>query len=198
MEPSARKLSKISHVGDTLSKRNSMSASASSRIRSNLLHKLGIERELADAPRQPQNHRRLLGDVTPFHEPLKREGKNETIRYGPWSMFFDPLAAKPKSLDSLSETNPKRRLTFDEEVVVIPIPTRDEYSDRIRERMWSSKMELQQNAHRNALEFAAEGWDWRTVAEDDQMLRCESGEKIHPIHIRQVADSSSLLHAQTV
>lgn len=78
----------------------------------------------------------------------------------------------------------KRRVCLDESVSVVPIPMRSEYSDRVKERLWSSATELYQNAARNSIEFAAEGWNWRTVTEDEKMLVCTvSGELIHPIHL---------------
>lgn len=49
--------------------------------------------------------------------------------------------------------------------------------------MWSSATELYQNAARNSLEFAAEGWNWRTVTDDEHMIVAPSGERIHPIHL---------------
>ena len=60
---------------------------------------------------------------------------------------------------------------------------RTEYPELIRERLWSSATELYQNAARNCIEFAAEGWNWRTVADDEHMILSASGELIHPVHI---------------
>jgi hypothetical protein len=60
---------------------------------------------------------------------------------------------------------------------------RTEYSNLVKERLWSSANDLYQNAVRNSIEFAAEGWNWRTVADDDQMIQSPSGERIHPIHL---------------
>ena len=59
---------------------------------------------------------------------------------------------------------------------------RTEYTNLVKERLWSSSNDLYQNAVRNSIEFASEGWNWRTVADDDQMIRSPSGERIHPIH----------------
>ena len=58
-----------------------------------------------------------------------------------------------------------------------------EYSTIVKERLWSSSNDLYQNAVRNSIEFASEGWNWRTVADDDQMIQSASGERIHPIHM---------------
>jgi len=85
---------------------------------------------------------------------------------------------------STASTSSNGGIKFNEDVTVIPIPKRDEYSDRIRDRLWCNVQELNTNAQRNTIEFAAEGWDWRTTIEDDGMYVCtESGEKIHPVHV---------------
>jgi len=76
-----------------------------------------------------------------------------------------------------------RKLQFNEEVAVVPIPMRTEYSKRIRSRLWSNAEEIHENAARNSFEFASEGWNWRNVREDDDMFVCSiSGELVHPVH----------------
>lgn len=104
-----------------------------------------------------------LGGVIPFQEKLKDSDA--------------PLQQKAK----------KRSIAFSDDVSVIPIPMRNEYSERIKSRIWSNRYELQENAQRNALEFAAEGWNWRTVTEDDGMFICSvSGELVHPVHCQHL------------
>lgn len=78
----------------------------------------------------------------------------------------------------------KRKVSLINDVSVVPIPMRNEYSDRVKERLWSNAAELYQNAARNAIEFAAEGWNWRSATEDEHMIYCQaSGDMIHPIHV---------------
>ena len=73
---------------------------------------------------------------------------------------------------------------------MIPIPLRTEYSNHVKERLWSSSEELYANAARNSVEFSSEGWNWRTVIEDEDMLiHTGSGELIHPIHLRNALAS---------
>ena len=87
------------------------------------------------------------------------------------------------SISTSSTTKRRPILTFHEEVTIVPIPKREEYSNRIRDRLWVNAQELQSQAARNTMEFAAEGWDWRNVAEDEQMYVCAvTGEKVHPVH----------------
>mmetsp|Transcript_12760 Transcript_12760/g.19331 ORF Transcript_12760/g.19331 Transcript_12760/m.19331 type:complete len:265 (-) Transcript_12760:624-1418(-) len=80
----------------------------------------------------------------------------------------------------------RRKICFNDSVSVAHIPMRSEYSDRVRSRMWSNRYEIHENATRNAIEFQAEGWDWRSVVTDEGMFVCTySGELIHPVHCQQ-------------
>jgi len=93
------------------------------------------------------------------------------------------------SCNSFSKkTRSKRRVSLHNDVAVIPIPMRTEYSNLVRGRIWSSASELYQNAARNTLEFAAEGFDWRNAADDSQMVQSPHGERIHPIHYMNIAN----------
>lgn len=95
------------------------------------------------------------------------------------------------SCASLSrKTKSKRRVSLKNDVAVIPIPMRTEYSSLVKARIWSSANELTQNAARNTLEFAAEGFNWRNVADDEQMVQSPSGERIHPIHYMNLSSLS--------
>jgi hypothetical protein len=87
------------------------------------------------------------------------------------------------SSTSIQSKSQKKRITFNDDVCVAQIPMRNEYSDRVRSRLWSNRFEIHENATRNAIEFQAEGWDWRSVVEDEGMFVCtSSGELIHPVH----------------
>ncbi|KAL7492728.1 hypothetical protein ACHAWT_001746 [Skeletonema menzelii] len=77
----------------------------------------------------------------------------------------------------------KRRVSLHNNVAVMPIPSRKEYPNSVKERLWSSANDLYRNAVRNSIEFASEGWNWRNVADDEQMIQSPSGERIHPIHV---------------
>jgi hypothetical protein len=93
------------------------------------------------------------------------------------------VSSSVSSSASIQSKSQKKRISFNDEVCVAQIPMRNEYSDRVRSRLWSNRFEIHENATRNAIEFQAEGWDWRSVVEDEGMFVCtSSGELIHPVH----------------
>jgi hypothetical protein len=129
------------------------------------------------------NHRPKIDFSKVTHEPLKykeyhAEGGETTAAHDPSSKTGEP---------PLNEKKPRKaKLTFNDDVSVAHIPMRSEYSDRVRSRLWSNRYEIHENATRNAIEFQAEGWDWRSVTEDEGMFVCtSSGELIHPVHCQQ-------------
>jgi hypothetical protein len=104
------------------------------------------------------------------HNKISRKSSNSNINSTSRSKT-NRTKLKPKST----------RIAFQDQVEVMPIPTRHEYSNRIKSRIWSNRYELQENAERNAVEFASEGWNWRNVTEDEGMYICSvSGELVHP------------------
>eukprot|EP00534_Pseudo-nitzschia_fraudulenta_P003050 CAMPEP_0201127122 /NCGR_PEP_ID=MMETSP0850-20130426/28885_1 /ASSEMBLY_ACC=CAM_ASM_000622 /TAXON_ID=183588 /ORGANISM="Pseudo-nitzschia fraudulenta, Strain WWA7" /LENGTH=141 /DNA_ID=CAMNT_0047395845 /DNA_START=86 /DNA_END=511 /DNA_ORIENTATION=- len=82
------------------------------------------------------------------------------------------------------EENPDSRIQFNSVVQSMPIPSHQDYSDRVKKLIWSNGTEIRQNAQRNAREFAFEGWSAQYVLEEDQMyLDVGSMEFIHPVHV---------------
>jgi hypothetical protein len=99
------------------------------------------------------------------------------------SVSTDGSDTEDRSASSSANTSSKGGVSFNDQVTVIPIPKRDEYSKRIRNRLWVNAQELQSQVARNAVEFAAEGWDWKQTLDDDAMYVCAlTGEKVHPVH----------------
>lgn len=177
----------------------------SQRLRNNLIFKLGVdvEKNGAEVSKREPSRGSLLGKVQLTKDKLKYkadeygESRQEVSLWDFGAFFGGKRAASPateasslsssfssKATSSSSKSSCARRCTFNEEVKVCPIPKREEYSKRIRERLWLSAEDMMLNAHRNSVEFAAEGWDWRNTPEDDEMYRClATNELIHPIHV---------------
>jgi len=107
------------------------------------------------------------------------DGRGNKIRRSSSSSNTSKTKTKRSSAYKLKPK--KTRIAFQDQVEVMPIPTRHEYSNRIKSRIWSNRYELKENAERNAVEFASEGWNWRNVTEDEGMYICSvSGELVHP------------------
>lgn len=118
---------------------------------------------------------------------------------------FSSLNSMSSSFDieddetSTTSSKKQRGVSFDATVSIKPIPTRNEYSNRIKPYLWSTPQELQQNARRNIFEFASEHYDWqRAVEESDMYIHAETGERIHPIHVQAAAARAQRAAAATV
>jgi len=94
-----------------------------------------------------------------------------------------------KSASSSKAKSRRRRVSINGDVEVKPIPERSEYSPEVRQKLWTSGSELYTNAARNTIEYHAEGWNWRSVTEDENMLRHTiTRELIHPIHLHNAME----------
>jgi len=164
-------------------------------VRSRLLNNLGIFNgpNTIDSAPNPAIARKInilramgLGGVIPSHPSQKASsssaGEERDIRP---KLVSSSITSEPLKYKDDGDKE-RRKICFDDSVSVVPIPMRTEYSDRVRSRLWSNRYEIHENASRNAIEFAAEGWDWRSVTEDEGMFVCTaSGELIHPVHCQQ-------------
>ena len=135
--------------------------------RTRLLNRLGLfhqsQKHFAPSRIQfdfsrPQS-RSALGNVVPFEATLKESGE-------------------------CSSPSANTTVQFNETVSVVNIPSRYQYSDRMKKFLWSDRWELQEMAERNMIEFEAEGFDWRNVVLDDEMyIDSVNGQLIHPCHL---------------
>jgi hypothetical protein len=101
-------------------------------------------------------------------EVLKKDNgkKDESL-----TIHSRPLHAKPT-------------VSFESSVTVHSIPNRKDYSDRVKKNIWMQPRELEESAHRNYIEFQAEGWDWRGATEEEDFIFYQN-ELIHPAHVRR-------------
>ena len=73
---------------------------------------------------------------------------------------------------------------FNDVVTEKEIASHKKYSDRIRRQLWNDPEEILENAYRNQIEFQAEGMNWKSVLENDEMyVDPETGELIHPFWV---------------
>ena len=88
--------------------------------------------------------------VTVFQEKLKFDSRNDSRQ--------QKLLSGSTHACRHRTSKKGKCLTFNENVEIVPIPMRNEYSTRVRSRLWSGAVELHENAVRNTIEFASEGY----------------------------------------
>lgn len=186
---------------------NSLSSSSDEEariIRSRLLNKLGIHSDEYISKSTPvataaeQRRIRMLRHLGVGHSTTLVNPPDGSVARNPFNgalPHFEPLKqVRPSSLRRLRMNRANREngnkegrhVIFHDEVSVIDIPMRSEYSKRIRSCMWNSLSDLNENMERNSTEFAAEGWNWESVLEDEGMyIDATSGELVHPVHVEQ-------------
>lgn len=83
--------------------------------------------------------------------------------------------------ESLSPSNNKKSVHFHATVKAHSIPSHKVYSKRIKQTIWSSAAELEENVARNCYEFEAENWNFDDVVDDEDMVWYH-GQWVHPVH----------------
>ena len=164
-------------------------APCAARVRSRFLNRLGISPPMssrctsptAAAARRPRPLSRDSQDES-FQVSLKGDGEEESKAADMSFGFFRQSSSLSSSAGSQSPPASERCVSFAPAVTVHPIPKHTAYSARIRETLWTNPTEMQESAARNCLEFASENWDWRQVAEDQDMVYYH-GELVHPVHV---------------
>jgi hypothetical protein len=170
-KPSEKKLTGASSRSMIITNKAQLSEKCT---RTRLLNRLGLfhqsqENQSSKAPsaRPRSSGRSILGTVVPFEAKLKNE---------------DTSVAPPSSKPSVQ---------FNEIVSGVNIPSRYQYSNRVKKFIWSDRWELQEMAERNMIEFEAEGLDWRNVVLDDDMyIDSINGQLIHPCHFDDFAEDT--------
>jgi hypothetical protein len=93
--------------------------------------------------------------------------------------------------DGNGPLNRNRSVTFNSVVTEKQIASHKKYSDRIKRTLWSNAEEMQENAYRNQIEYQAEGMNWQSVLENEEMYTdTKTGELIHPFWVESEESKS--------
>ena len=121
------------------------------------------------------------GRITPI-----RENRSTTTSGGGGSTSTGTRGGGGGGIGGTGTGTGSGTVVFDKNVSVILIPTRKEYPSELRNSLWLDRKEHKLNKERNLIEFEAEGFDWRNVMDDDDMVYNPTcGNFIHPIHYGQ-------------
>lgn len=52
----------------------------------------------------------------------------------------------------------------------------------MQQHLWHAREDLQASIMRNTVEYAADGWAWQQVREEEDHLFIGDGQYIHPVH----------------
>lgn len=183
--------------GAAVAPRIKASSASAAQVRSKFMNKLGIAPQMPEGTTSnPVVKRRDLEEPS-YEIELNDQGKATTTTNNAKSAlfrFFTPQSSsvssseeeKENAADQESEsdgnnTNQRRSVKFHDAVTVYPVPLHTAYSSRIRDTVWTSVSEMEENIARNCLEFSAEHWDAAQVVEDQDMILYH-GELVHPVH----------------
>lgn len=74
-------------------------------------------------------------------------------------------------------------IQFDPSVIVISIPSHRDYTPQARAALHCTEIETLTSIECNTKEFTYEGWDWKCVIEEENMIfDSSSGKFIHPVY----------------
>uniref|UniRef100_A0A7S3LF57 Uncharacterized protein n=1 Tax=Amphora coffeiformis TaxID=265554 RepID=A0A7S3LF57_9STRA len=161
-------------------------APSAANVRSRFLNRLGFLPPMQQSMKKSPSKRGRSGSrdsSEPSFQVLLKEGnESRSSLRRPFNFFSQGSSTSFTSSESdFSLGDSERSVSFSPSVTVHPIPKHSAYSQRIRQTIWTAPSEMQENAARNCIEFAAENWDWRQVAEDQDMVLYQ-GELVHPVH----------------
>jgi hypothetical protein len=161
-------------------------------IRGRYFHRLGFDKCIPD--QNPSTTTKPFSSKQNLEKKLRHGCVHETLKHDNGKIdteledlkSLDPtcsLSLSTSSSGALSFGRSKRDrgVSFQASVVVHTIPSHKQYSDRIRNTLWTPENIMRQDIARNCVEFVAEGWDWRTCVDDNEMVNY-NGEMIHPVH----------------
>mmetsp|Transcript_11009 Transcript_11009/g.17656 ORF Transcript_11009/g.17656 Transcript_11009/m.17656 type:complete len:242 (-) Transcript_11009:128-853(-) len=145
-----------------------------------------------------QNRRKssVLGEVNPTVTKLKEEPGQEK-RNNDDTLASAASDLRTTSCNACTKYSKGHSVKFDEKVSVVSIPSRYQYSKRIKGVLWSSKDELAEMAERNIIEYEYEGWDYNNVVLDEEMyVDSATGSLVHPCHFHFAEDGHAIYYAE--
>lgn len=136
-------------------------------VRSALHHSIAFETKLNDEKRPPMIRRRSSFSGSNDYNNNNNNNQNQNNN--------------DKNDDAGGSSAAVR---FNTVVEGVEIPSRNQYSKRIKQQLWRDRHELHEMVERNTTEFHAENYDWQQVVLDDEMyIDSTNGERVHPCHV---------------
>jgi hypothetical protein len=90
---------------------------------------------------------------------------------------------KQQHVRTSNNNNRSYTIQFDPSVIVISIPSHRDYTPATWSALHSTEYETLSSIERNTKEFTYEGWDWKCVIEEEDMVFDSSvGKFIHPLY----------------
>jgi hypothetical protein len=150
----------------------------------------GVEPQSPRSSTMEETSKFMLGDQTQtFQLPLNDLQPRSDSRSSFHRFLQLPVITSsgdtPSQTSSPTSRKPRRKLRFHDTVNVTAIPSRHQYSDRIKQVIWTNRMELREMTQRNYHEFEYEHFDWNQVIMEEHMyLDSVTGSLVHPCHIQ--------------
>ena len=159
----------------------STSQDSSDRSRTKLLNRLGL---FQHPPSLVAGVHGRQGIASSFLTSISRDKRSVLGSYTPVKVQLKECRSDSETSELATTSRRGPAVQFDSMVSVVHIPSRNQYSPRIKKHIWADSVEIMEMAERNMIEFEHEGFDWRSVVlEDDMYVDSYNGDLIHPCHL---------------
>lgn len=134
-----------------------------------------------------EHEEKFMEDVS-GHSLPSLDSSDLSLGCSPTYLSGSALMPKKKAR-TLNRKKKTKSVSMHSTVSVVSIPSRVDYTEEVRAKIWTPSHEIQGNAARNTIEFCSENWDWKNVLEDDKMfIHQHNGERVHPIHVHNAME----------